>query len=76
MLTTFMASNGNSTSKSENSPSPSQLVNYKSETELDHARLVDVLSELQNLLEQYAPCWYTEKHHEKALAALQPPQKR
>ena len=76
MLTSFMGSNGNRTLKSRNSSSSSQFLDYKSETELDRARLVDVLSELQNLLEEYAPSWYTEKHHEKALAALQPPSKR
>jgi len=70
MLTSFMGSNGNRTLKSRNSSSSSQFLDYKSETELDRARLVDVLSELQNLLEQYAPSWYTEKHHEKAMAAL------
>ena len=76
MLTSFMGPNGNRTLKSRNSSSSSQFLDYKSETELDRARLVDVLSELQNLLEQYAPSWYTERHHEKALAALQPPRKR
>lgn len=76
MLTSFMGPNGNRTLKSRDSSSSSQFLDYKSETELDRARLVDVLSELQNLLEQYAPSWYTEKHHEKALAALQPPSKR
>jgi len=76
MLTSFMGSNGDRTLKGKDSSSPSQFLDYKSETELDRARLVDVLSELQNLLEQYAPSWYTERHHEKALAALQPPRKR
>ena len=31
---------------------------------------VEVLQELLNLLEQYAPTWYTEEHHRQALRAL------
>ena len=31
---------------------------------------VEVLQELVNLLEQYAPTWYTEEHHSRALRAL------
>jgi len=30
----------------------------------------EVFRELFNLLEQYAPVWYTEGHHSRALAAL------
>jgi hypothetical protein len=30
----------------------------------------EVLRELFNLLEQYAPAWYTEEHHNRAVAAL------
>jgi hypothetical protein len=41
-----------------------------SKAQLDHARLVEVLSELYTLLEHYAPTWYTQAHHEKAEAAL------
>jgi len=33
--------------------------------------LAEVLTELFDLLEQYAPSWYTQEHHDKALAALQ-----
>lgn len=29
-----------------------------------------VLEELFNLLEDYAPSWYTEQHHNRAIAAL------
>ena len=29
-----------------------------------------VLKELYELLEDYAPAWYTEEHHNRALAAL------
>jgi hypothetical protein len=76
MMTSFIRSDGNRTMKSKNSPDASELLSYKSEAELDRARLVGVLSELQDLLEQYAPTWYTEEHHEKAMAALHPQSKR
>ena len=29
-----------------------------------------VLEELFTLLEDYAPIWYTQKHHDRAVAAL------
>lgn len=35
----------------------------------------EVLLELFNLLEQYAPIWYTEEHHNRAEAALRAFQK-
>lgn len=47
-----------------------QLSESDSEMELDRVRLADALSELHRLLEDYAPSWYTQKHHEKAVAAL------
>jgi hypothetical protein len=30
----------------------------------------EVLEELFHLLEEYAPTWYTEEHHNRAVAAL------
>ncbi len=30
----------------------------------------DVLQELYILLEEYAPTWYTQEHHDRALQAL------
>jgi hypothetical protein len=30
----------------------------------------EVLREFFNLLEEYAPVWYTEKHHDRAVVAL------
>ena len=35
-------------------------------------RLFEALSDLHNLLEEYAPSWYTEEHHRKAELALHP----
>ena len=35
----------------------------------------EVLLELFNLLEQYAPSWYKEEHHNRAVAALDLPSK-
>lgn len=32
--------------------------------------VAEVFEQLFNLLEEYAPAWYTEEHHNRALAAL------
>ncbi|HLV86406.1 MAG TPA: hypothetical protein VKV39_05465 [Candidatus Sulfotelmatobacter sp.] len=37
---------------------------------MDRARLVDALTELHHLLEEYAPSWYTQQHHAKTELAL------
>ena len=37
---------------------------------IELAGVAEVLRELFNLLEQYAPTWYTEEHHNRAVAAL------
>ena len=34
------------------------------------SQAMDVFAELVALLEEYAPTWYTEKLHDRALAAL------
>ena len=34
------------------------------------ARATDALAELYQLLEDYAPAWYSEHHHKKAESAL------
>jgi len=70
-----MGSNGHRTSKSKNPPGGSQILNFKSGAELEPARLVDALSELHDLLEAYAPSWYTEEHHDKVMAVLRPQRK-
>jgi hypothetical protein len=36
----------------------------------ERTNLIEALSDLHNLLEQYAPAWYTEEHHRKAESAL------
>ena len=71
-----MGSNEHRTLKSKNSPGPSQILNFNSAAELEPTRLVDALSELHDLLEAYAPPWYTEEHHDKVLAALSPSRKQ
>lgn len=71
-----MGSNEHRTLKSKNSPGSSQILNFNSAAELEPTRLVDVLSELHDLLEAYAPSWYTEEHHDKVLAALSPSRKQ
>jgi hypothetical protein len=35
---------------------------------------IKALSELYELLEEYGPSWYTEEHHNHALAALRGPE--
>lgn len=37
---------------------------------IELAGVAEGLRELFNLLEQYAPTWYTEEHHNRAVAAL------
>ncbi len=41
-----------------------------SELELQLKCVTAALGELYDLLEQYAPPWYTQEHHEKAKSAL------
>lgn len=38
--------------------------------ETEHAHLIDVLSELYNLLEDFSPAWYTETYRLRAESAL------
>lgn len=42
----------------------------QSNTASDGATLVEVLSELCNLLDDYSPAWYTEEHQRKLKSAL------
>ena len=42
----------------------------KSVVRIELAGVAEVLRDLFNLLEQYAPTWYTEEHHNRAVAAL------
>jgi hypothetical protein len=49
------------------------LANTRTITSIDHPGPVNalaVLQELVELLEDYAPTWYTEEHHNRAAAAL------
>ena len=46
---------------------------HREESDASPAQLesiAEVFRELFNLLEQYAPVWYTEEHHNLAVAAL------
>lgn len=38
--------------------------------QLHSAKVAEVLRELFNLLEEYAPVWYTEEHRDRAVAVL------
>jgi len=46
------------------------LVFPDSKTELIQERLAHALTVLHELLEEYSPSWYTQKHHKIAEAAL------
>jgi hypothetical protein len=39
-------------------------------TELDRTSLVEALSDLRNLLEDYSPTWYTQEHKQRLDSAL------
>ena len=41
-------------------------------TPSERKRLVEALSELRNLLEEYSPVWYTEEYHRKVESVLHP----
>ena len=47
-----------------------QRSNSVSEMERDRVLLTKVLTEIYELLEEYAPPWYTQEHHERVKAAL------
>lgn len=53
-------------------PAFSQPADNNLGAEFDRALLVEALSDLYHLLEEYAPAWYTEEHHNKAEIALRP----
>ncbi len=46
------------------------LTRFVSLRQLPPATPEAVLEELFTLLESYAPAWYTEEHHNRAVAAL------
>jgi len=73
-MLTVMGSTGNRTLQSKAAPSFSSV--HEPGTPAEHALLVEALSELHNLLEEYSPSWYTEEHHRKAEAALHPRNKQ
>ncbi len=43
---------------------------FHTDSQADHSRLEDALRTLYELLEEYAPSWYTRAHHDKAATAL------
>jgi hypothetical protein len=54
----------------------SEVLEPDFECVLDRERLLDALSELHQLLNEYAPPWYTQQHFEKAESVLQMARKR
>jgi hypothetical protein len=49
-----------------------QLPDDASELKRHLIRPAEVLAELYGLLEEYAPSWYTQQHHQRAESALRP----
>jgi hypothetical protein len=66
-MLTIMGSAVGSAAELRESSHTSQL---KNESASERTRLIDALSDLHSLLEEYAPAWYTEEHHRKAELAL------
>jgi hypothetical protein len=50
---------------------PESLEHELADLRAKQKQLLSALRLLFDLLEEYAPSWYTEQHHTKALAALQ-----
>ena len=70
MLDSVTRSHGSRTLHAKHGCFFSREPGYGSEAPLDRTPLIDVLSELYDLLEKYAPAWYTQAHHAKAESAL------
>jgi hypothetical protein len=54
----------------EHSTRLAQETSSSADDRIDRQRLIDALANLHRLLEEYAPSWYTQEHHEKAALAL------
>ena len=54
----------------KNAASRFSSTDNESNTSLDRTDLIEVLSELRNLLEDYSPAWYTEEHQRKLESAV------
>ena len=54
----------------KNAVSTSFSADNQSNKTSDSTSLVEVLSELRNLLDDYSPAWYTEEHQRKLESAL------
>lgn len=66
-MLTIMGSTGSHAVRERASTHSSQCEN---ESATERTLLIEALSDLHNLLEEYAPAWYTEEHHRKAESAL------
>ncbi len=67
-MLTVVGSRANRAAHARESAHSSQ--HQKDEPASERRRLVEALSDLHQLLEEYAPTWYTEEHHRKAESAL------
>lgn len=76
MWTTVMGSKDNGSVHGKDQEARSKLMSRTSNAQLDPQQLAEALSDLHDLLEEYAPSWYTHEYHEKAVLALYPFRKR
>jgi len=76
MLTTIMGPHVNRSPNGRGSTPPLKSGGRASDVEPDPKLLTDALTEVYELLEEYAPSWYTQEHHEKVEAALYSKKKR
>lgn len=62
--------NENFERRARHTPTASRLAIATSHSESDVRTLTDLLSELHDVLEEYAPAWYDEDLHHRIEAAL------
>jgi hypothetical protein len=75
MWTTVMGSNGRPP-EVRNSETSFKVLSRARMAELDPVALAEALFSTYNLLEEYAPSWYTQAHHDKMESALRLTKKR
>ena len=76
MLSTIMGAHVNRSPNGRNSAPPIKAGSRASDWARDPELLAEALTDLYELLEEYAPSWYTQEHHEKVEAALYSKKKR
>lgn len=75
MWTTVMGSNGRPPDV-RGSEASFKVLSRARMAELDPVALAETLFDIYHLLEEYAPSWYTQEHHDKMESALRLTKKR